>query len=78
MTVEEQSSYYSKHFNIICEKEPKILLEEPTYKLDVLLNPGPGLDDGPILIDSRNNLNESELDQALEELKEKTYLTLEV
>jgi len=53
-------------------------LEEPTYKLDVLLNPGPGLDDGPILIDSRNNLNESELDQALEELKEKTYLTLEV
>jgi hypothetical protein len=78
MSIEDQYSYYSKHFDVICALESYDEDGPAIYKLSVLLNPGPGIDDGPVLLEVRDNLSEDQLDQVLEELKEKTYLTLEL
>jgi len=78
MKPEEEYTYYSRHFNIVCEKEPQVLLPIDTYQLVVVLNPGPLPEDGPITLEVVTNLAEEQLDQVFENLKEKTYLTLNV
>lgn len=75
MTIEEQYSYYSRHFNIICEYENQL---QETYKLSVLLNPGPDSTDGPILLDVKEDILEPDLDKALEDLKFQTLLKLDI
>lgn len=75
MTTEEKYCYYSRHFNIMCENDSKLL---ETFKLNVLLNPGPDVNDGPILIDTREDILEIDLANVLEELKLKTLLSLDV
>jgi len=75
---EENYCYYSKHFNIVCEKEKQQKEMPETYRLTALLNPGPLRDDGPISLEVVTNISEIGLDDAFELLKEKIYLTLDV
>jgi hypothetical protein len=78
MKPEDEYTYYSRHFNIICEKEPQVLLPIDTYRLVAMLNPGPLKDDGPVTLEVITNITEERLDLIFEELKEKIYLTLEL
>lgn len=69
MNLTDKYCYYSRYFNIICKTEGKHpATKEVTYQLEVIK--------GDDLIDLVTGLVESELKQALADLKTKTYLNI--